>query len=99
MQESAHALFDMAMHDPLAIFGLLLIGAFVVLFTHIQFKMRGIGYKTYPLFARGYDWTLPAEYLKVRRKQGWSPWPAYAMWPCLVLGIVALVAGLFRLFD
>jgi hypothetical protein len=33
----------------------------------------------------------------VRRKYGWSPWPVYCLWPCLVGGIVCLVLGLFRL--
>lgn len=43
------------------------------------------------------NWTIPGEYLKVRRKYGWSPWPVYCLWPCLVGGIVCLVLGLFRL--
>jgi hypothetical protein len=97
MRESVHAVLYMARHDPLAILGLLLVCTFAVLFTHVQFKMRAVGYKTYPAFARPYDWTLPAEYLKVRSKHGWSPWPVYLMWPCLVVGIIILVIGLFRL--
>jgi hypothetical protein len=84
--------------DPVAVLGFVLIGAFAVLFIHIQFKMRGIGYKTYPVFSRGlYDLSLPAEYLKVRAKHGWSPWPLYLMWPCLIVGLAALVFGLSRL--
>lgn len=84
----------MTQHDPLAVLGFSLIAAFSVLFIHIQFKMREIGYKTYPLFARPWDWGLPNQYLKVRAKYNWSPWPVYLMWPCLIAGIVALILGL-----
>lgn len=92
-----HNVLYMVRHDPLAIVGFLLLGASAVLFVHIQFKMRQVGYKTYPPFARPYDWTLPLEYLRIRSKHGWSPWPAYLAWPCLGIGILVLVLGLFRL--
>jgi hypothetical protein len=59
--------------------------------------MRSIGYNTNPMFTRPSDWGLPAKYLKVRSEHGWSPWPAYLLWPSLILGIVSLVVGLFRL--
>jgi len=97
MPQSLRIVFYMASRDPFAILGLLLIGAFAVLFIHIQFAMKSIGYKTYPLFAISKDWSLPSKYLKVRSKQGWSPWPVYLLWPCLGVGIIALVFGLFRL--
>jgi hypothetical protein len=98
-RENLRVIIDMAQHDPLAILGFLLIATSSVLFIQIQFKMREIGYKTYPMFNRPIDWILPAEYLRVRRRQGWSPWPAYLVWPSLVFGMVALVVGLFRLRD
>jgi MFS superfamily sulfate permease-like transporter len=37
------------------------------------------------------------QYLKVRSRHGWSPWPAYLLWPCLLAGVFSLVFGLFRL--
>jgi hypothetical protein len=77
----------------------LLIFTFSVLFVHIQFKMREVGYRTYPLFARPRDWGLPAEYLRIRKRRGWSPWPVYLMWPCLISGIVLLIVGVSRLGD
>jgi hypothetical protein len=89
----------MARHDPLVILGFLLIGAFSVLFVHIQFKMREAGYRTYPLVSRPSDWRLPAEYLRIAKKRGWSPWPVYLMWPCLIVGIVLLIVGVSRLSD
>jgi hypothetical protein len=68
-----------------------------ILFIHIQFKMSEVGYKTYALMARPYGHKLPGEYLKIREKHGWSPWPVYLMGPCLLVGTCMLVVGLFRL--
>lgn len=97
MKDSISAMTYMVRHDPWPILGFILLGMFAVLFVHIQFKMREIGYKTYPLFARPSDWGLPTQYLKVRTKHNWSAWPVYLMWPCLGLGVFLLVFGLFRL--
>jgi hypothetical protein len=91
----------MVQHDPAVIVGFLLIGSAAVLFIHIQLKMIRAGYKTSyaffgkPLSANG--WDTPGQYLKVRAKHGWSPWPVYLLGLCVVLGIVVLVLGLFRL--
>jgi len=97
MKETPNAIAYMLQHDPWAVAGFVLLGAFGVLFTHVQFKMREIGYKTYPFFSRPADWGLPARYLKVRSEHNWSAWPAYLVWSCLVLGVFLLVLGLFRL--
>jgi hypothetical protein len=97
MKETTNAITYMLQHDPWPVAGLLFLGAFAVLFAHVQFKMREIGYKTYPLFARPSDWGLPNRYLKVRSEHNWSAWPVYVMWPCLALGVFLLVLGLFRL--
>jgi hypothetical protein len=97
MQENLRIIVYMARQDPLAVLGFLLIGTFSILFIHIQFKMRSVGYKTYPLFARPYDWTLPAKYLEIRSQHGWSPWPVYLLWPSIILGIVGLLIGLIGL--
>ena len=97
MQNNIRDLLTVVRHDPLAVLGFLLVGAFSVLFIHVQFKMREVGYATNPFFARPYDWGLPAKYLKIREQHGWSPWPVYLMWLCLALGVAALVGGLFLL--
>jgi len=94
-----HMLLEMARHDPAAVLGFLLLGAYSILFIHIQFKMRDAGYDAYPLLWRPKDWGLPFEYLKIRAKHGWSPWPAYLVWPCLIAGVILLVFGLFHLPD
>jgi hypothetical protein len=97
MKGTFNAIAYMLRHDPWPIAGLLLLGAFAVLFVHVQFKMREIGYKTYPMFARPSDWGLPAQYLKVRTKHNWPAWPVYMLWPCLGLGLFLLIFGLFLL--
>jgi hypothetical protein len=86
----------MAREDPAAIAGFLLIGISGVLFIHIQLKMLRAGYEiSYTFAGRGLD--MPAKYLKVCAKHGWSRWPAYLLVPCGLLGIASLVFGLFRL--
>ncbi len=91
----------MAKHDPAVIVGLLLIGGAGVLFIHIQLKMIKAGYKTsYAFFGKALSangWDTPLRYLKVRGQHRWSPWPVYLLGPCLALGILLLVLGLFRL--
>ncbi len=87
----------MAEHDPLVILGFLLIGAFVVFFFHVQFKMRETGLSAYAVFVSSQKFSLPTEYLKIRKQRGWSPWPAYLVWPCLLAGIVLLVIGVYRM--
>jgi hypothetical protein len=86
----------MLLHYPLAVFGFLLIACAALLFIHIQFKMRSIGYKTYPLFAGPGDYGLPLKYLRVGSKYGWSPWPAYLIVPCLLIGFTLLIFGILR---
>jgi hypothetical protein len=77
MLDNLHIIVEMTRRDPLAVLGFLLIGASGVLFVHIQFKMRAVGYDTYPLLSRSRDWKLPAEYLRIKDQHGWSLWPAY----------------------
>jgi hypothetical protein len=97
MRQGLYVIAEGIRREPFAIVGFLLLGAFSVLFAHIQFKMRDAGYNTNPLASRPRDWKLPAEYLRIRDQHRWSPWPAYLIWPALVLGIVSLVFGLFHL--
>ncbi len=88
----------MARHDPLAILGFCLLGASGVLFYHMLLKMSRAGFKV-PYWRFDGKYKLPVEYLKNGKERGWSPWPAYLIWPCLALGVAALVGGLFLLSD
>jgi hypothetical protein len=101
MREVFSPIAYMAREDPAAIAGVLLIGISGVLFIHIQLKMLRAGYKTsftstrMLFIARG--WDTPGQYLKICEKHGWSPWPTYLLAPCILLGVTALIFGLFRL--
>lgn len=87
LRENLRAIIEMARHDPPAILEFLLIGAFAVLFFHVQLKMQKVGYKAYDVLVSSRKWRLPAEYLRIRKQWGWSPWPAHLIWPCLLAGI------------
>jgi len=99
MQAHWWEIIEMFRHDPAVVLGFFLIGSGAVLFVHIQFKMRAVGYDTFPLISTPKDWGLPFEYLKIRGKHGWSPWPAYLVWPCYVAGTALLLFGLSHLQD
>jgi predicted benzoate:H+ symporter BenE len=89
-------------HDPMAVIGFVLIGASAVLAFHLHRKLLEVGLDTSNLFFRVPNtavWTVPRAYLKARSKHGWSPWPAYAVWLCMVSGIALLIVGLSRLGD
>jgi len=84
-------------HDPLAVLWFLLIGlsgwqSFVVLR-----RLSESGYKMHGL-PTVWIVTMPLAYLNLRDKSqyGWSVWPAYIVWASAVVGMVALVTGLFR---
>jgi hypothetical protein len=78
--------------DPLPVLGFVFLGAFAVLFCHIQSVMSKAGRK---VRFQGFilEVNLPSEYLQARSQQGWSGWPAYLVWPCFVLGILLLFLG------
>jgi hypothetical protein len=101
MDDNLRMFLYMAKHDPAVVAGLLLVGCSSALFFHIQLKMIRAGYKTsYSFFGQPFGrkgWDTPAQYLKVRMKHDWSPWPAYLVFPCVFVGIGLLVFGLFRL--
>jgi hypothetical protein len=101
MDEPYQAIRYMVVHDPAVILGFLLVGFASFLFMHIQLKMLRLGYKSYTFFRMNptgkNGWDMPAEYLRIRDKQGWSPWPVYLLWPSLFGGVLVLVVGLFRL--
>jgi hypothetical protein len=101
MNDNLKMFLYMVRHDPAVVVGLALIGAASTLFFHVTLKLSRVGFRSYVVFKPplvfASNWAIPGEYLKVRRKYGWSPWPVYCLWPCLVGGIVCLVFGSFRL--
>ncbi|HKS67895.1 MAG TPA: hypothetical protein VJR26_11710 [Candidatus Acidoferrales bacterium] len=99
MQQNWQMILEMVRHDPAGVLGFGFLGAFGALFVHIQIKMRSVGYQTYPLSHDLKDYRLPFEYLRIRAKHGWSPWPAYLVWPFFIAGCALLIYGLFHLAD
>jgi hypothetical protein len=93
MGENLHMVLEVARHDPALVLGFLLVALYAALFIHIELKMREAGYKPNP-FTHAIEYHgLPLEYLRIRQKYGWSPWPAYLTWPCLVTGCVLVILG------
>ena len=86
-------------HDPMPVLGFILAGASAVLSFHLHRKLQEAGERnpnqliTIPSTAL---WTLPRAYLEARSRHGWSAWPAYAVWACVVSGSALLLASVAR---
>ncbi len=96
MRENANTVFYIVRNNLFFLLGLGLVAVFLLLLAYIKFKLKDSGYGTASLFFHPRDWELPANYLRVQSKHGWSPWPVYLIWPCLVAGVVSLLVGLWR---
>jgi hypothetical protein len=96
MRENINTIAYILRHDPLLTWGLWLVAASLQLVIHIKHKLKDLGYQSIHPFPHPADWELATHYLEVRSNYGWSPWPVYLMWPCLVVGVVTLLIGLFR---
>ena len=98
MDESWKMISYMLHRNPLVIVGFVFIGISGVLLAHIQLKMVRVGNKfPYGKYLTRRGLGVPLEYLKMRGEHGWSPWPAYLMWPAAIIGVACLLLGLFRL--
>ena len=75
--------------------GILLVGAYSALNVLIYFDLRRNGYRYSGagIFLGLMD---QKEYLRVRTKDGWLVWPILLMWPCLILGVILIVLGIFK---
>ena len=75
--------------------GMLLLAFFAVVHYYLYLRLRDIGYGkhifNFLLVA------IPVDYLRNRAKYGWSAWPAYLVWPLLIVGLVLFAIGVFRL--
>jgi hypothetical protein len=74
----------------LKIVGIVFLCAFVVLDALVRIRMKSIGHKW--IFLRGGTFDY-GEYLKVRAKHGWSPWPVYLLWGTLMTGLLLFFVG------
>lgn len=98
MQSDLHLLWFALRHYPLAVLGFALIGTSSCLFFHIKYTMHKAGHNV-NLWSRHVDLALPMRYLRERSRRNWSPWPAYLALPCLIGGLILLVAGLFLMSN
>jgi len=94
MREYINAALYIGRHNSLLLLGL--VAVFLLLLVYIKSTLKGSGYRTAPLFFRPRDWELSADYREIQSKHGWSPWPEFLIWPCLVAGVVSLLIGLLR---
>lgn len=78
--------------------GFLLVGASGVLAYHIFTKLRVAGDRSHSSYSLPITllWVLPQAYLRLRREQNWSPWPAYMMLITMISGLILFVVGLTR---
>jgi hypothetical protein len=96
VRENLQQIVFMTQRDPAAIAGFLLLGSAGVLSFGIQLRMVRAGYQT-SLAVIGNPWGTVGDYMSVRTKHDWSPWPVYLLGPLIILGVCLLALGLFRL--
>jgi hypothetical protein len=74
--------------------GLLLVGCSAVLLSFLYVRLRDVG-RRYIAFKLPIQ--LISDYLRLRPQYGWSPWPAYLVWPAAIAGWVLFFVGLTKL--
>jgi hypothetical protein len=74
--------------------GVLLLGcsAAIVSFLYLRLRDTGRNYILLKLLTQ-----VLGDYLRVRSQYGWSPWPAYLVWPTAIAGWVLFIVGVTRL--
>ena len=74
--------------------GVLLVGcsAAMLYFLYLRLGDAGRKYIAFELPAR-----LISDYLRVRSQYGWSPWPAYLVWPIAIAGWALFFVGVTKL--
>jgi hypothetical protein len=75
--------------------GIALLTCFAIIHYYLYLRLRDTGYNK-----NIFNFLLvevPIDYLRVRVKYGWSPWPAYLMWPFLLIGSALFIIGVFKL--
>lgn len=75
--------------------GIFLLACFAIIHYYLYMRLRDTGYSKHIFNFLLVE--IPVDYLRLRTKYRWSPWPAYLMWPALLFGLMFLVIGFFRL--
>ena len=90
MNDNLRLLAYILQHDPALAGGVLLLGCSAALHYVLYLRLRDTGrsYIAFNLLS-----TVLSDYLRLRSRQGWSPWPAYFVVPTAVAGFVLLFLG------
>jgi hypothetical protein len=105
MEGSFRALVNILLRNRLATLGFLLIGASSAMYVYVQVKLlRSRHISLYRSFKYTLGWfgrDAPPNYFEIGRKHGWSPWPAFLMWPCFFVGLILLLIAflVFKVFG
>jgi hypothetical protein len=96
MDENFIMIWYMLHKYSLEVSGFMLFGVSGMLLAHIQLKMLKLGHKfPYAKYLTKSNWDIRGEYLRIRSQHGWSPWPAYLIWPAAATGVLFLLLGYF----
>ena len=74
--------------------GVLLVGSSAAILYFLYLRLRDTGRK---YIAFNLPTQLLTDYLRVRSQYGWSPWPAYLVWPTAIAGWVLFIVGVTKL--
>jgi len=96
MEHKLLSLSFIGAHDPqwYLYTGVLLVGCSAALLYFLYLRLRDVGerYIAFNLPRR-----LVSDYLRLGPQYGWSPWPAYLVWPIAIAGWALFFFGVTKL--
>ena len=75
--------------------GMFFLVCFAIIHYYLYLRLRDVGHKKHIFNFLLVE--VPTDYMRLRPKYGWSPWPAIVIWPLLISGLVLFVMGVFKL--
>ena len=95
----SQSLVYVSTHHPLVVLGLLLMGASAAFSFHLLLRLEKAGDKSYRegiSFTSSMWYTLPRNYRRRARLDGWPVWPVHMPWVCLLAALTCIAIGLFH---
>jgi len=80
--------------------GICLIGFSSAILMDLYFRLRKTGIHTDNWIVWStwiFIYKVPREYLRCRKEHGWPAWPAYLIWPLLIVGLAFFIKGAISL--